>query len=503
MPFLNWINDDIARRQYKNVAFHLLEKQEHYGASDANNLLIQGDNLIALRALLPFYKGKVKCIYIDPPYNTGSAFEHYDDNLEHSQWLSMMTPRLQLLREFLSEEGSLWVSIDEREYAYLKVLLDEIFGRKNFVDTVIWEKTDSPKNDARLFYERHEYIHVYAKNIDSLCLKREELSEEVPEHYNKVDQNNRRYYLKPLRVMGGHVSESLFFPLISPDGVAVFPYEKDGITKSCWRWSKRKVEEENERIEWVKGRKGWTPYFRIYADTRKATPLSTLWQNAEVGSNRTSKHEINSLFPGNEFATPKPEKLLAKIIRVTTDPGELVLDSFLGSGTTAAVAHKMGRRYIGIEMGEHAKTHCAPRLQKVIEGEQGGISQTVNWQGGGGFDFYTLGEPVFDELGLINPQVKFETLAAYLWQSETGEPSQPKKSPFLGEHKGVGIYLLFSDVLGADENVLNYQRLKALLAQYPFDGEKIIYADACTGISDIELKRLHVTFKQIPFDIRQ
>lgn len=291
--------------------------------------------------------------------------------------------------------------------------------------------------------------------------------------------------------------------MISPDGVAVFPYEKDGITKSCWRWSKRKVEEENERIEWVKGRKGWTPYFRIYADTRKATPLSTLWQNAEVGSNRTSKHEINSLFPGNEFATPKPEKLLAKIIRVTTDPGELVLDSFLGSGTTAAVAHKMGRRYIGIEMGEHAKTHCAPRLQKVIEGEQGGISQTVNWQGGGGFDFYTLGEPVFDELGLINPQVKFETLVAYLWQSETGEPSQPKKSPFLGEHKGVGIYLLFSDVLGADENVLNYQRLKALLAQYPFDGEKIIYADACTGISDIELKRLHVTFKQIPFDIRQ
>ena len=213
MPFLNWINDDIARRQYKNVAFHLLEKQEHYGASDANNLLIQGDNLIALRALLPFYKGKVKCIYIDPPYNTGSAFEHYDDNLEHSQWLSMMTPRLQLLREFLSEEGSLWGSIDEREYAYLKVLLDEIFGRKNFVDTVIWEKTDSPKNDARLFYERHEYIHVYAKNIDSLCLKREELSEEVPEHYNKVDQNNRRYYLKPLRVMGGGMLANRFSSL--------------------------------------------------------------------------------------------------------------------------------------------------------------------------------------------------------------------------------------------------------------------------------------------------
>ena len=187
---------------------------------------------------------------------------------------------------------------------------------------------------------------------------------------------------------------------------------------------------------------------------------------------------------------------------MATQPGDLVLDSFLGSGTTAAVAHKMGRRYIGIEMGEHAKTHCIPRLQKVIDGEQGGISKSVNWQGGGGFDFYTLGEPVFDEFGLINPNVKFETLAAYLWQSETGEPSQPAKSPYLGENNGVGIYLLFNEVLGSDDNVLNYQRLKALLSQYPFEGEKIIYADACTGISDIELKQLRVTFKQIPFDIK-
>ena len=502
MPFLNWINDDVVRRQSKSIPFHLLEKQGHYGSADANNLVIHGDNLLALRALLPFYRGKVKCIYIDPPYNTGSAFEHYDDNLEHSQWLSMMMPRLQLLRELLSEDGSLWVSIDEREYAYLKVLLDEIFGRKNFVDTVIWEKTDSPKNDAKLFYERHEYIHVFAKNVENFSLKREELSKEVPKHYNKVDDKNRRYYLKPLRVMGGNVSESLFFPMIAPDGSVVLPYEKDGVTKSCWRWSKRKVEEENERIEWVKGRKGWTPYYRIYADTRKPTPLSTLWQNTEVGSNRTSKHEISSLFPGNEFDTPKPEKLLSKIIRVATDPGDLVLDSFLGSGTTAAVAHKMGRRYIGIEMGEHARTHCIPRLVKVIDGEQGGISKAVNWNGGGGFDFYTLGESVFDELGLINPQVRFETLAAYLWQSETGEPAQPKKSPFLGEYNGVGIYLLFNEVVGSDDNVLNYHRLKELLEKYQFEGEKIIYADACTGISDIELKRFRVTFKQIPFDIK-
>lgn len=242
---------------------------------------------------------------------------------------------------------------------------------------------------------------------------------------------------------------------------------------------------------------------RFLSDVKQGITAMTIWKHTDVGHNQDAKKEVKEFNSVSVFDTPKPERLIERVLTLSTSPGDLVLDSFLGSGTTAAVAHKMGRRYIGIEMGEHAKTHCIPRLQKVIEGEQGGISKAVNWQGGGGFDFYTIGEPVFDELGLINPQVKYETLAAYIWQSETGEPSQPKKSPFLGQHKGVGIYLLFSDVLGADENVLNYQRLKALLAQYPFDGEKIIYADACTGISDIELKRLHVTFKQIPFDIRQ
>ena len=500
MPVLHWINDADARRAASQVPFHLLERKAVYGDSDQaeKNLIIHGDNLIALKALLPFYKGKVKCIYIDPPYNTGSAFEHYDDNLEHSQWLSMMMPRLQLLREFLSEDGSIWISIDEREYAYLKVILDEVFGRKNFIETVIWEKTDSPKNDAKFFYERHEYIHVYAKNIDQLSLKKEELKEEIPQHYNKCDEQGRQYYLKPLRVMGGNVSESLFFPMIAPDGKEVLPYEKDGITKSCWRWSRKKVEEEKSRIEWVNGRKGWTPYFRIYADNRKPTPISTFWPNSEVGSNRTSKHEISSLFPGNEFDTPKPEKLLAKIIRASTNPNDFVLDSFLGSGTTAAVAHKMGRHYIGIEMGDHAMTHCVPRLKKVIGGEQGGISESVNWKGGGGFSFYELSAPVFDKYGAINPQVTFETLAAYA--------GTPEKKPFLGVKDGVGIYLLYNGVLGDKRpetgNVLTPELLESLLAQYPHDGQKVIYAEAMIGIDDLELREMQIAFKQIPYDIR-
>ena len=290
------------------------------------------------------------------------------------------------------------------------------------------------------------------------------------------------------------------YPITTPSGRVVNPP-----AGYCWKFSRNSFAEmvADNRI-WFGEKGDNVPRVkRFLSDVKQGITAMTIWKHTDVGHNQDAKKEVKEFNSVSVFDTPKPERLIERVLTLSTSPGDLVLDSLLGSGTTAAVAHKMGRRYIGIEMGEHAKTHCIPRLQKVIEGEQGGISKAVNWQGGGGFDFYTLGEPVFDEVGLINPKVKFETLAAYLWQSETGEPSQPKKSPFLGEHKGVGIYLLFSDVLGSDENVLNYQRLKKLLAQYPFDGEKIIYADACTGVSDIELKRLHVTFKQIPFDVRQ
>ena len=441
----------------------------------------------------------MKCIYIDPPYNTGSAFAHYDDNLEHSQWLSTMLPRLQLLRQFLSEDGSIWVSIDDDEQAYLKVILDEIFGRQNFVSSVIWEKKFSPQNDAKWLSDSHDFILVYAKNKESWRPNLLPRTDEMNARYKNPDNDPRGPWTS------GDCSVKTYsanndYPITTPSGRVVNPP-----AGYCWRFSRNSFAEmvADNRI-WFGEKGDNVPRVkRFLSDVKQGITAMTIWKHTDVGHNQDAKKEVKEFNSVSVFDTPKPERLIERVLTLSTSPGDLVLDSFLGSGTTAAVAHKMGRRYIGIEMGEHAKTHCIPRLQKVIEGEQGGISKAVNWQGGGGFDFYTLGEPVFDELGLINPQVKFETLAAYLWQSETGEPSQPKKSPFLGEHKGVGIYLLFSDVLGADENVLNYQRLKALLAQYPFDGEKIIYADACTGISDIELKRLHVTFKQIPFDIRQ
>ena len=407
----------------------LIENPEYsYGDPNTGNMLIHGDNLLALKALEQDYAGKVKCIYIDPPYNTGNAFEHYDDGVEHSQWLNLMKPRLEILKLLLAEDGLIWITLDDNEIHYCKVMCDEIFGRNNFIGSVIWEKADSPRMDATFFSVRHDYIIVYGK---SRKIFYKELDEKVPEHYNRKDDKGNVYYTKPLRVMGGNVSESLYFPMIAPDGSEVYPLETDG-SKGCWRWSKKKVDDEFDRIEWVNGKKGWTPYFRIYAENRRPTPAETIWKHEDVGSNRTSKDEIRALFKQEIFDTPKPEGLIKKVLSISTKPTDIVLDSFLGSGTTAAVAHKMGRRWIGIELGEHAKTHCFPRLKQVVDGEQGGISKAVNWQGGGGFKFYTLAPPLLtkDKFGnmVINAEYDAQMLAAAMAKHEgfTFQPDEQK-----------------------------------------------------------------------------
>ena len=407
----------------------LIENPEYsYGDPNTGNKLIHGDNLLALKALEQDYAGKVKCIYIDPPYNTGNAFEHYDDGVEHSQWLNLMKPRLEILKLLLAEDGLIWITLDDNEIHYCKVMCDEIFGRNNFIGSVIWEKADSPRMDATFFSVRHDYIIVYGK---SRKIFYKELDEKVPEHYNRKDDKGNVYYTKPLRVMGGNVSESLYFPMIAPDGSEVYPLETDG-SKGCWRWSKKKVDDEFDRIEWVNGKKGWTPYFRIYAENRRPTPAETIWKHEDVGSNRTSKNEIRALFKQEIFDTPKPEGLIKKVLSISTKPTDIVLDSFLGSGTTAAVAHKMGRRWIGIELGEHAKTHCFPRLKQVVDGEQGGISKAVNWQGGGGFKFYTLAPPLLtkDKFGnmVINAEYDAQMLAAAMAKHEgfTFQPDEQK-----------------------------------------------------------------------------
>lgn len=511
MPWLEWLDRKQDVGKAGKAPYRLLEPVHKLdaGAEDSPNMLIEGDNLDALKALLPYYGGAIKCVFIDPPYNTKSAFEHYDDNLEHAKWLSMMYPRLELLRNLLRQDGSIWITIDDNEAHYLKVICDEVFGRKNFVANVIWEKSDSPKMDSRLFSSRHDHMLVYARNIEQFKLKRLQAGEDDIGHYNRTDEHGRRYYTKPLRAMGSgedtrEARPSMYFSITAPDGTDVFPKKPDG-TDGRWRWGPAKVASEIDRIEWVQGRNGWTANYRIYAETSTGRPPETIWPHGQVGSNRTAKAEVKALF-GEEttFTTPKPEGLIKRILDIATAEGDWVLDSFLGSGTTAAVAHKMLRHWIGVEVGEHAQSHCLPRLKSVVGGEQGGISKEVQWQGGGGFRYYKLGPAVFDDEGRIRDGIKFEWLAAHIWFAETGaaRSTRAKKSPFLGEHDGTGYYLLYNGILGdksvAGGNVLTLKLLSELPAH---EGRKVIYGEA-TRLSPERLASLGIVFKQTPYDIK-
>jgi adenine-specific DNA-methyltransferase len=378
------------------------------------------------------------------------------------------------------------------------------------VTNVVWEKSDSPKMDSKLFSSRHDHILVFAKNISSFSVQR--ISDGVADHYNKHDQHGRRYYTKPLRAMGSgedtrEARPSMYFALVAPDGTEVWPKKPDG-TEGRWRWGPEKVTKEFSRIEWVKGRSGWSPYYRIYADSDGGRPPETLWPHQLVGSNRTSKIEVKAIFDEETtFTTPKPEGVAWHILRIATNPGDLVLDSFLGSGTTAAVAHKMGRRWIGIEMGEHAQTHCLPRLEKVVAGEPGGISAAVDWSGGGGFRFFRLGQPVFLADGGINPEIRFATLAAWVWYQETRTPLVPgnEPTPLLGVHDGTAYYLLYNGILGDRRpqggNVLTGPVLSTLDELAPHAGPRVVYGESCR-LSPARLKAHGIVFKQIPYDIR-
>ncbi len=409
---LTWIGKENRPKLEPRILIEDPAKSYHApfrtGKSDIfDNRLIFGDNLLALKALEQEFAGKIKCVYIDPPYNTGSAFTHYDDGVEHSLWLSLIRDRLDLLRRLLAQDGSIWVNLDDNEAHYFKLLADEVFGRVNFLADVIWEKADSPRMDAEFFSVRHDHLFVYAKDRSSSKInKGVGQGDEIAEHYDKKDETGRPYYLKPLRAMGGDDARAarptLFFPITAPDGTAVLPMRKDG-SEGRWRWGKERVEEDRHLIEWVRGRAGWAPYYRIFGDGVSSRPPETIWQHWEVGSNRTSKAEIKALFGGvKAFDTPKPEGLLQRVVALGTNPGDLVLDSFAGSGTTGAVAHKMGRRWIMVELGEHCHTHIIPRLKKVIDGEdKGGITEAVGWKGGGGFRYYRLGPSLLqkDEFG--------------------------------------------------------------------------------------------------------
>jgi adenine-specific DNA-methyltransferase len=397
----------------------LIENPEYsYGDPKSENMLIHGDNLLALKALEQDYAGKVKCIYIDPPYNTGNAFEHYDDGVEHSEWLNLITPRLRLLRDLLSSDGSIWISIDDDESHYLKVLCDEIFGRQNFVSNVIWEKKYSPQNDAKWLSDSHDHILVYAKNKDIWRPNLLPRSEEMDARYKNPD-NDERGVWKPADFSVKTYSKSNDYEIELPSGRTVKPPES-----RCWVTSKDKFQEliiEN-RIWFGKEGNNVPSVKKFLTEVKQGSVSKTIWFRTEVGDNQEAKKEVKTFNSSNVFSTPKPEKLIGRILTMGSNSGDLVLDSFLGSGTSAAVAHKMGRRYIGIELGEHAITHCYPRLKKVVDAEQGGISKSVDWKGGGGFKFYTLAPSLLnlDKFGnwVINKEYNPDMLAAAMAKQE-------------------------------------------------------------------------------------
>jgi adenine-specific DNA-methyltransferase len=368
--------------------------------------LIRGDALYALNSLAELpefareYAGRIRVAYLDPPFNTQQSFLHYDDALEHSVWLTMMRDRLLSIRDLLAPDGSVWVHLDDSEVAYCRVLMDELFGRDNFVATVIWEKTDSPRMDADYFSGRHDTILVFRKS-EAFRIRRLHQNDGVPAHYNRVDENGARYYTKPLRAMGGQGSTrkarpTLYYPLAAPDGTEVYPKLPDG-QDGAWRWNPQKYTRDVALIEWVNGRRGWVPYFRIFASDETLRPPETIWFHSEVGSTRTSAREVKQLTGGTSFATPKPEALLARIIALATDERDVVLDCFVGSGTTAAVAHKMNRHWVAIEREpDTLTTFTIPRLNKVVEGaDPGGITDAVDWDGGGGFRMLDVAPSMF------------------------------------------------------------------------------------------------------------
>ena len=359
-----------------------------YGERGTGNALIQGENLSVLNALQSRYASRIPCVYIDPPYNNQEQYRHYLDNRSHEGWLEMMVARLQAIKPLLSIDGSLWISIDDREIHYLKVAADDIFRRENFVTTIVWQQRTTREN-RKVFSNNHEYLLVYAMDKRKFRAKRNLLpgGPVLLGRYKNPDSDPRGPWQSvSANVQNGHATASQFYDLVAPNGKVHRPPEG-----RCWIYTKDKMQREIAagNIWFGKTGRGVPRIKRFLKSSEVGLTPETLWPAGEVGTNDEAKKQLLKLFPDKAvFDTPKPEGLIRRVLEIATEPGDLVLDAFLGSGTTTAVAHKLNRKYIGIEHGKHAVTHCAERLRLVVDGDPTGISNEVRWRGGGGFDFY-------------------------------------------------------------------------------------------------------------------
>lgn len=426
-----------------------------------------------------------------------------DDLSRNDKWLCLMYPRLVLLRELLDKEnGSIWISIDDDEGHYLKGICDEIFGRSNFINNVIWEKKFSPQNDAKWLSDSHDHILSYARNKEKWRPNLLPRTAEMDKRYKNPDNDSRGIWTSG-DILRKDVQKTGLYTITTPTGK-----NYDPPTGRSWRFPEYKFLElvKDNRIWFGKEGNNVPRFKRFLIDVKKGVVSKTIWTRNEVSDNDTATKEMGKLFPENPFETPKPEKLIHRILHIATNDGDLVMDSFLGSGTTSAVAHKMGRKYIGVEMEKHAETHCALRLKKVIDGEQGGISEAVNWKKGGGFDYYRLGETVFGADGRIRETIMFKDLARHVFYSALNVPLDDDKklgkSPLLGEHNDTAVYLLYNGIL-KDKSASGGNALtRKVLAGLPkHDGPKIVYGTSCR-LSQKALNENQVTFRQIPYEIK-
>lgn len=486
---LTWIGKGEEPRLEPRILIE--DPGKSYGDSTTGNMLIHGDNLLALKALEQDFTDKITCVYIDPPYNTGSAFEHYDDNLEHSVWLNLMRPRLELLKKLLHPtKGSIWISIDDDESHYLKVLCDEVFGRSNFVASVIWQKKHTRANDAKWFSDNHDYVLVYAKN--KLNWKRNLLPRPEEEGgYSNPDNDTRGPWAsQPMQVKTP--SDKCIYEITGPTGKKFWPPKS-----RSWQFGMDRYKElvADNRIWFGEDGSNVPRIKKFLSEVKQGFVPLTIWPREEVGDNQEAKDEMKTLFSEDPFGTPKPERLISRIVDLATQPNDWILDSFLGSGTTSAVAHKKRRKHIGIEFGEHASTHCQPRLKKVIDGKDGlALSKVLGWNGGGGFKFYDLAPSLLrqDKFGnwVIEAKYNAHMLAAAMAKQE-GFHFEPDSEVFWKQAKSTEKDFLFTTT-----QFLTLEMLDSIHSEMQPEESLLIackaYYESCDG------KYSNITIKKIP-----
>ncbi len=521
MPSLNWIGKDKVINYHNNVPYRVLQKKYSYLDEETENMIIHGDNLEALKSLLPKYEGKIKCIFIDPPYNTGNEGWIYNDNVNdprikkwlgevvgsegedlsrHDKWLCMMYPRLRIMQKLLSSDGMIFISIDDNEYANLKMICDEIFGLSNFGANIIWEKVYSPRMDEKNFSTSHDYVLCYFKDISKGYVKKVKF-EQKSAQFNYYDEKEKKYYRRrSLRKEGSQSLRTdrpnLYYPITAPDGTEVYPIKPNGI-EGRWRWEYETylVNSQNNVLDWVKTKNGWQVYVKQYADNNAEKPVETIWYSSEVGHTHAAADEIKQIFGKKVFDTPKPASLIRKIIDISTDTDSIILDAFAGSGTTAQAVIEQNasdggdRHFIMIEMLPYAESIIAERIRQLNKKDE--------LKGKCGFGYYELGEQLLVK-GKINPDIKIEDLKEYIWYMETRSSFKTINNSdckaFLGVYNNTAIYFVYDRETLTTLDAFFLQQIKTKADAY------VIYADTCT-LSNEKLSRFNITFKKIPRDI--